>query len=133
MNLPKNFDGLLSQFGIERKSLLKLRFGGVIGKQALMGISTVAGIAIVAIKTDNPILLWGCLGAMVFSCSLVVVLNAYHAHKHPNESIMEGSEIVLLQHLRNEMAAKGTKAIPPAENVLEGIGTKKPLKEPKED
>jgi hypothetical protein len=133
MPLPKEFINLFGKFGIDKKSLLKIRFGGVIGKQALVGISAMAVFIVVALKTQNILLLWGCLvGTFLLAVSAIVVI-AIHGHNHPVEATLEGGEIVVMQHLRHEMAAKGVDAdkIPPEPPIMEGMG-KKELTEAKE-
>lgn len=124
MPLPKEFFDLLSKFGIDRKSFMKIRFGGVIGKQALVGISGLASLAVVAFRAQNSLLLWGC-GAAIFILTVGVVLAiGIHGHKHPMEATLEGGELVVMQHLRHELAAKGMDQVPASPPVLEGIGNK---------
>jgi hypothetical protein len=133
MRLPKEFIDLFGKFGIDKKSLMKIRFGGVIGKQALVGISALAVFIVVALRTQNILLLWGCLvGTFLMAASAIVAI-AIQGHKHPLEATLEGAEIVVMEHLRHEVAAKGIDAdkIPPSPPVMEGIG-KKELTEGKE-
>jgi hypothetical protein len=113
---------------------MKIRFGGVIGKQALVGISGMAVFIVVVLRTQNILLLWGCLaGTLLLSVSAIVAI-AIHGHQHPVEATLEGGEIVVMQHLRHEMAAKGVDMdkIPPEPPIMEGIG-KKELREAKEN
>jgi hypothetical protein len=134
MPLPKEFVDLFGKFGIDKKSLMKIRFGGVIGKQALVGISGMAVFIVVVLRTQNILLLWGCLaGTLLLSVSAIVAI-AIHGHQHPVEATLEGGEIVVMQHLRHEMAAKGVDMdkIPPEPPIMEGIG-KKELREAKEN
>jgi len=46
-------DKLLSKIGISSKSLLRVRFGGVVGKLALVAIFVVVGLAIVSRQTTD--------------------------------------------------------------------------------
>lgn len=134
MPLPKEIVDLLGKFGIDKKSLLKIRFGGVVGKQALVGISAMATIMVVVLKTQNILLLWGCLVAIFLLAVGAIITIAIQGHKHPLEATLEGAEIVVMQHLRHEMAAKGVDAdkIPSTPPILEGMG-KKELTEAKEN
>jgi hypothetical protein len=132
MPLPKEFTDLLSRFGIDRKSLMKIRFGGVIGKQALIGVGGLAAMVFVAGRAtkDGP-LLWACLiGIFVLAVGVVLAIGI-HGHRHPLEATLEGGEIVVMQHLRQEVAAKGGVKLPPSPPVMEGIGNK-PIAEGKE-
>ncbi len=61
--LPKELSEWLSDLGFGRKSLLKLRFGGVVGKMALVAISFMVVAIVVAYKAEGVSMLWGCLGA----------------------------------------------------------------------
>jgi hypothetical protein len=133
MPLPKEFIDLFGKFGIDKKSLMKIRFGGVIGKQALVCISAMAVIIIVALRTQNILLLWGCLvGTFLLAVSAIVVI-AIQGHNHPVEATLEGAEIVVMQHLKNEVAAKGVDGdkIPFTPPIMEGLG-KKGIAEAKE-
>ena len=130
-SVPRDFADLLGKFGIDRKSLMKIRFGGVIGKLALVGIGGLGGLTVVAVKADG-LLLWACLIAMLVLALSVVSLIAFHGHKHPLEATLEGGEIVVMQHLRHEAAAKGMDQVPALPPVLEGLGKKKELTESKE-
>lgn len=125
MPLPKEFVDLFGKFGFDRKSLLKIRFGGVIGKQALVGIGGMAGLIVVALKSQgNPPLLWGCLAGFLLLPIVVVTAMGFHGHKHPAEATLEGAEVVMLQHLQQQVAAKGMPELPASAPVLEGIGSK---------
>jgi hypothetical protein len=121
--LPKELTDLLAKYGVDRKSLTKIKFGGVIGKQALVAISGVVGLAFFAFRAESPYLLWGCaVGIFALSISTVIAIGI-HGHRHPIEATLEGGEVVIVQHLRTE-AAKGMEQIPPSPAVLEGMGHK---------
>ena len=122
--LPKEFSDFFGRFGISQKSLQRIRFGGVVGKEALVGFATLLALAIVALKAGSTILLWGCLAAIVIVSLFTIGAMAFHGHKHPVEATLEGGEIVALQHLQQEFAAKGVGEIPSSPRILEGLGTK---------
>jgi hypothetical protein len=125
MTLPKEFTDLLNRFGIDRKSLTRIRFGGVIGKQALVGIGGIAGLIAVALKADNLYLLWGCLIGIFILTMGVIFAIGMHGHQHPLEATLEGGEIVVMEHLKHQQGAiKGVGEVPDSPPVLEGIGTK---------
>jgi hypothetical protein len=131
--LPKELIEWLGKFGINQKSLMKVRFGGVIGKQALVGVLGVAGIVYVASRAGtNSTLLAGCLLGIFVLTIVIVVAIGIHGHQHPVEATLEGGEIVVVQHLRQEFAAKGMGQITPSPPVLEGIGVRPMIKDAKE-
>jgi hypothetical protein len=121
---PKELADLLGRFGVTPKSLMKIRFGGVVGKQALIGFGGVLGIVLVASRAENNLLLWGCLAGIFVVTVGTVLAIGIHGHNHPIEATLEGGELVVMQHLRQEVAAKGMENIPPSPPVLEGIGYK---------
>jgi hypothetical protein len=131
--LPKEISDWLGKFGIDQKALMRVRFGGVIGKQALVGVLGVAGIVYVASRAGtNGNLLAGCLLGVFVLTIVIVVAIGIHGHQHPVEATLEGGEIVVVQHLRQEFAAKGIGHITPSPPVLEGIGDRPMVKDAKE-
>jgi hypothetical protein len=103
--LPKELSEWLGKFGTDQKSLMRIRFGGVVGKQALVGVLGVAGIVYVASRSGaNSTLLWGCLVGIVVLTITIVVAVGIHGHQHPVEATLEGGEIVVVQHLRQEFS-----------------------------
>lgn len=130
-NSPKNpLSELLAKYGIDRRSLTRIKFGGVVGKQALVGIMGVVGLIAVVVKAESPYLLWGC-GSGIFLLTIGTIISiAIHGHQHPLEATLEGGEIVVMQHLRGELAAKGMNQVPESSPMLEGIG-KKPSEDAK--
>jgi hypothetical protein len=125
-SVPKPLTDLLGKFGISQKSLMKLRFGGVVGKQALTVFAGLVVLGVIAFRTDkgNSYLLWGCLVGVVLITLAGLGAMAFQGHRHPLEATLEGGEIVIMQHLRQEGAAKGVASIPATPPVLEGIGHK---------
>jgi hypothetical protein len=87
---------IMSQLGIS-KSLQKIKFGGVVGKQTLLGVIGVFALATIAWKTDAKDALFIAILAAVFLV-LIAVLNFTFAHKHPVEAMLEGTEMLALQH-----------------------------------
>jgi hypothetical protein len=90
--LPKLLNGL----GIS-KSLQRIKFGGVVGKQSLLGIALVAMLGVVAWKVPSSQALF-VAGIAAFIVALIAVLNFCYANKHPVEAMMEGAEVLALQH-----------------------------------
>lgn len=123
-SLPKELNDLLGKFGVSRKSLQRIRFGGVVGKEALVGFGAMVALVVVAVRASSSVLLWGCLGAIILVSLFTISAMAFHGHKHPAEATLEGAEVVAWQHLQHELAAKEMGEIPPSPRILEGLGTK---------
>ena len=127
MALPPEIEKWLENVGISSKALKRIRFGGVVGKQAIVGVAVALALAIVARQTTDPGVLRLCIGAIVLDCFVVIAAISFHGHKHPAEATLEGGEVVAWTHVQQEFAAKGVKELPASPQMLEGVGPK-PLK-----
>jgi hypothetical protein len=114
----------LSKLGISSKSLQRIRFGGVVGKQALVAVFVAIGLAIVARQTADPSVHRLCIYGLLLDAFLAIVAIGLHGHNHPFEATLEGAEVVAYRHVQQEFAMKGQKEIGPAAPVLEGLGHK---------
>jgi len=97
---------VFNQLGLT-KSLQKIKFGGVVGKQTIMVMVSVVALASIAWRMDATgglIIASLCAGLV----ALVAVLNFCYAHKHPAEATLEGAEMIALQH--QMLAAKSMEA-----------------------
>ena len=123
----KNLGGLedlLSKLGLKPGSLYKIRFGGVVGKIAFVSFALVAPAIVVAYKTaDNTVQLC-CLGYAALVGFLSIGGMVFYGHKHPLEATLEGIEIVALQELQNQYAAKGVPEIRDQQLVAKTIDIK---------
>ena len=118
---PKDFAEFLSSIGISKRSLQRVKFGGVVGKQALVGVAALIPLAVIAWKSEGSIsLLWGCLTVLFLICFSTVFAIGFHGHQHPEQATLEGAEIVMLQHLQNVVSAKGAGEIPVSGTIMEG-------------
>jgi hypothetical protein len=123
---PKELVDLLGKFGLDKRSITKIRFGGVVGKMALVGVAGLLGLIVVTTRAPHEgLLLWGCLAGILFLAILVVTAIGIHGHQHPLEATLEGGEIVVMQHLKREVEAKGTGEFSASAPILEGIGKKR--------
>jgi hypothetical protein len=114
----------LSKLGISTKTLQRIRFGGVVGKQALVAVFVALGLAAVATRTTDPGVLALCVYGLLADAFLAIAAIAFHGHQHPFEATLEGAEVVAYQHVQQELAAKGQKVVVSAPPVLEGLGHK---------
>ena len=111
---PRALPDFLEQFGVTR-TLQKIKFGGVVGKQTLLGVFVALMLASIAWRADpDDLLILAALGVGVVG--LIAVLNFIYANKHPLEAMLEGSEIIAFQ--QQTLAAKSMLNPPPAAPVI---------------
>jgi hypothetical protein len=60
-DLKVELDKFLSKLGLSSKSLLRVRFGGVVGKQATVAVFVAIGLAVVSRQTTDPNVLRLCV------------------------------------------------------------------------
>jgi hypothetical protein len=102
----------LSQFGLS-KTLQRIKFGGVVGKQTLLGIFAVLGLASLGWRaSQGDILSIAVIAAIVVLA--IAFLNFRYAHSHPAEATLEGTEMLALQH--QVMASKFIE--PPKDSTI---------------
>jgi hypothetical protein len=105
--LPKSIQELLEQLGFSQESVQRFRFGGIVGKVALVALGGFAGAVGVAKYTAG-------LGLIQIICVAGVLLTTYliirgilsYGEKHPSSATLEGAEIILWQQQQIMLAAK---------------------------
>src|SRR4029077_17167535 len=97
------------KLGMSSKSLHRIRFGGVVGKQALVGVFVALGLAVVSRQSTDPSVLRLCVEALLLDLFVTIAAIGFHGHKHPFEATLEGAEVVAYRHVQQEFAAKGVK------------------------
>jgi hypothetical protein len=115
---------LLSQLGL---SLQKIKFGGVVGKQTLLGVFGALALAVIAWRaTPQYAPLLGIIAGILLLT--VVVLNFVYANRHPVEATLEGAEMVAFHY--QSMAAKNMPEPPSGTHVVPDPSGKPPLLNP---
>jgi hypothetical protein len=110
--IKEELQDLLRKLGFKPNAFYRIRFGGVVGKLALIASAALATIAVVAYKGSGPYIQWGCLAVIaVLGLRGIQAITSY-ADKHPNEATLEGLEVLALKQLENQFAAKGFPEIP---------------------
>jgi hypothetical protein len=105
---------LLSRAGLTSELLQKVRFGGPVGKLALLGIACVVGLCVIAFRTGN-----GTAGLCAVLATIVALAVAagilWYSDKHPDQATLEGMELVVMQQQKfwAEAVAKGGTPLPP--------------------
>ncbi len=110
--IKEELQNLLRKLGLKPNALYRIRFGGVVGKVALIASAALAAIAVVAFKGSGPYILWGCLVAIALIGLRGIGAISSYAEKHPNEATLEGLEVLALKEIENQFAAKGFPQIP---------------------
>lgn len=67
------------------------------GKQTYLGIFGVVGLAAIAFRADSNGALMIAVGTIILVIA-IAVLNYRYADRHPVEAMMEGTEMLALQH-----------------------------------
>jgi hypothetical protein len=94
--VPESTEKIIARLGLN-KLVQRVKFGGVVGKQTLLGIATVAGLAVIAWKAESKDVIFIAIAAAVIALT-IAVLNFCYARSHPVEAMMEGTEMLVLQH-----------------------------------
>jgi len=92
---PSTIRGILSQLGV---TFQRIKFGGVVGKQTLLAIVGVVGLAAIAWRADQGHVWILGIGAIVLVVA-VAIMNYVYADKHPAEATLEGAEIIAFHKL----------------------------------
>lgn len=120
--IPNEFQTILAKLGIGQQSIHRIRFGGVVGKQALVTFGGLLGLAVLAFKAHDLILQWGCLIAIGVVTMYGITAMGFHGHKHPVEATLEGAEIIAWKHIQQGLAIKGAGDVMATPGIVEGMG-----------
>lgn len=130
LELPRSIQEILASVGVSQEHVRTFKFGGIIGKVALValgGFAAVVGVAKFAGGTNQLI----CVGAILVTVLLVVAGMLRYAEKHPQSATLEGAEILVWQHQQLSVAAKNR--IPPEDSpVIANPGGSTPQLSPPE-
>lgn len=101
-------------------SSAKFKFGGVIGKVALVGTVGIAGYVAIVIELGSTLLAGVYAFPVLIFAYLIIREIMGYAQEHPFSATAEGTQVVLLHKQMNEaMAAKGVSA-PAASPQIQG-------------
>jgi len=113
--LPKPIKDILEQLGFSHESAQKYRFGGIVGKVALValgGFAAAIGAAKYATGSIQVVLVIAVLATTV----LIIRWILAYAEKHPSLATLEGTEVILWQQQQIMLAAKNMT--PPNESII---------------
>lgn len=104
--IPNPLEELFSQLGLSSESVGKVKFGGIVGKVALIAIiglaATVAGMT----WAGNPWLKGGCLLIIPGTTIWIIRQILDYAERNPLPAVMDGAEMLIWQQQQVMLAAK---------------------------
>jgi hypothetical protein len=107
--LPKPIRELLEQLGISQESAQRFRFGGIVGKVALVALGGFAAVIGAAKYTAGTIQITSVV-AVLLTTLLIIHWIFRYAEKHPSSATLEGAEVILWQQQQIMLAAKNMPA-----------------------
>jgi len=111
MSGPPLVQEILSKLGISEQSAHKFKFGGIVGKIALVALGGfIAAIGVA--KYTSGLIQAICILAVLATTLLVIWWILRYAEKHPVSATLEGAEIILWQQHQLVLAAKGLAELP---------------------
>lgn len=123
--VPNELQTIWGKLGLSERAIHRIRFGGVVGKQALVAFGGLLGLAVLAFRAGSPLLQWGCLITIGAITIYSITAIGFHGHKHPVEATLEGGEIIVWKHIEQALAIKGGGEVPPTPAIAEGVGKPK--------
>jgi hypothetical protein len=127
-DLPKPLQDILAQFGLSQESTHTFKFGGVVGKIAIVTLGGFLATVGVAKYTSGPTQII-CVIAILLTTILTVRWILEYAEKHPTLATLEGAEIILWQQQQIMLAAKNMPA-PPESPIIPNPGGAPPQLNP---
>jgi hypothetical protein len=112
---PNILERIFSGIGMSKETTKTFKFGGVVGKLAIISVGGIVGVIGVAKYTTGVPQLVSILS--VLAATLIVIrwtLN--YAEKHPISATLEGAEIILWQQQRMLLGAKNLN--PPSNSLV---------------
>lgn len=104
--LPEPIQTVLSELGISEQSAHRFKFGGVVGKIAIVALGGFLATIGVAKYTSGPIQIIAILAVLSTTIMTLRWIFSY-AEKHPVSATLEGAEIILWRQQQMMLAAKG--------------------------
>lgn len=112
--LPKQVQTLLAQFGLSQESVQTVRFGGIVGKVALIALGGFVAVIGTSKYTAGLTQIISII-AVLLAMALIIRWIFSYAEKHPESATLEGAEIILWQQ-QVMLAAKNMS--PPRESPI---------------
>ena len=127
--LPPSVKELLGQFGISQEAAQRFRFGGIVGKVALVALGGFASVIGVAKYTTGLIQIIAVVAVLVTTLLITRWIFAY-AEKYPASATLEGAEVIVWQQQQIMLAAKNTPRLPESQVIPNPGGTPPQLDPP---
>ena len=125
---PNILEQILSRLGlgVSQESTRTFKFGGVVGKLAIISVGGILGVIGVAKYTSGIPQLVSILSVLIATL-IIIKWTLNYAEKHPISATLEGAEIILWQQQKMVLAAKNLN--PPSDSPSYPIQRARPLKQ----
>lgn len=104
--IPKSLQEFLAGLGISEESIKQYKFGGIVGKVALIAIAGLAAAAGIAKLTSGYVQAI-CVVTVLATVLFIVRWIFDYAEKHPQSATLEGTQIIAWQQQQILLAAQG--------------------------
>ncbi len=112
---PEFLQQIFSKLGVSQESTRTFKFGGVVGKLAIVALGGFLATVGVAKYTSGTAQIISIICVLAVTLVIVRWILDY-AQKHPISATLEGGEMVLWQQQQMTLAAKGQ--LPPKESPI---------------
>lgn len=120
-------DGLLSAVLTKvgaSEYLQRFRFGGVVGKLAMVGVICILVIGGVALKLSNQWFLISAIAVVAGVAVFIVIKVINFADRHPELALLEGADLLRWQQMQLEAKGMGPQTgLVRVQNVSSGVTT----------
>lgn len=128
INLPRPIADLFHRVGISQKSSWRIRFGGVVGKEAWVGSIGIICLCVIAYHSRDAFVERGCFIGVIGLVIFTTFAMAFHGHAHPDQATLEGADMVAYLFTQKEYGMKGSTAVPEDGAVVSGgLGRRDPV------
>ena len=129
-NDPDQLQQILDQLGVSKESIQNFKFGGVVGKLALIIIAGLFAVAACLRWASNP---WIQGIAIIVIPGITILVAKWllnYAERHPMSATMEGGELIVWRQQQIMLATKGQKSFPESPIIPEPGSTPPQLNPP---
>ena len=126
--LPRQIADWFNKDGISHRSSWRIKFGGVVGKEAWVASIGIICLCVIAYRSADAFVQRGCFLGIIVLVLFAVCAMGFHGHVHPDQATLEGADMVAYLVTKNEYAMKGGD-VPPVNGAIVsgGLGEPEPI------
>jgi hypothetical protein len=114
--IPKPLQDLFSQLGLSSESVSKVKFGGIVGKVALIALFGFASTAACMTWAGSLLVKGACL-LIIPGTTIWIIWKIFdYAERNPLPAVMDGAEMLIWQQQQTMLATKSST--PPKESPV---------------